>query len=1537
MKPAFSSFLLLLLAAPALSQNEAEPYFSLSSSRTFPSNSRTTVALSASNLDSLEFRVYRVDDPVQFFQQIDDPHQFGGHVEPPRREPTLLERIHSWKHGLRTEVRRSLRAQFSESPSAHLTKALPHQPAKQGDPGTYYAETPLLNSSQLVHSFVQPVAGHSRWDSETVDLGIKDKGVYLVEAVRHDLRAYTIVVVTDVVMVTKTGKGRVVNLMVDRNTGEPISGAKVWLLRRDGRKSQADTDLQGLSELKIDDARPDDVRVVGRRGADFAFNTLSTYAFQANTGQWQGYVYTDRPVYRPGHTVHFNAIVRFATVDGLEVPTGKTLSVDVQDSDQKSVYNKTLTVGPSGSIHDDIVLSPTATLGYYSIEIKGGESLMSGNFEVQEYKKPEYEVHVSYSKPRILQGESVEATIDSRYYFGEPVAGAKVEYAVYRDRYFFPIWYDPTDDDHGSQPADDDSNGGDQLSQGEGTLDADGKLKITVDTKVSEHKYDYIYRVEARVTDQADREITGRGWFVATYGSFVLNLEPDRYMYQPGAVAKITVESRDYDNKPVPAKAHVELSEYDYRNLDKFSALASADVDTGPNGSGTVPMNIPQRGGSYRLRVTARTPEGRDVVDETYTYVSGGSVWESEFESREGNNVKIIPDKKTYQAGDTAKVLIVTGKANTPVFVSVEGRDLKQLKLLRSTDSTLTFEVPVTAADEPAMRIAAGFVRKGSFYRGEKYLRVPPVSHQLNVKMSTDKPQYLPGQAAQYSLDVSGADGKPVPHAEFSLGVVDEAIYGIRKDTTQDILDFFFGSVGNNVYTDDSIQFYFNGEAGHRRMRLSELHPSRRLAQLKPDRLVQPKIRKVFPDTAFWSTAVVTDAAGHATAKVEFPDSLTTWRATARGATPDTRVGSGTMKTIVRKNLILRLAVPRFFVQGDEVVVSALVHNYLTTDKTARVSLDVTGLEVVDGASKDVQIPSRGEVKVDWRVRAKQVRSATVIGKALTDEESDALQLDLPVNVPGVKLTLSRGGVLSGANSAEYDLTFPDKTEPGSRSLSIRVAPSLVRSLFSALDYLTSFPYGCVEQTMSGFLPDIIVRKVVTDLGLKTTIDQAALQEKINTGLDILTKFQHQDGGWGWWQTDDSHPFMTAYVVAGLSQAQAAGVKVDPEIIQKGAAWIQQDFAADTKLAYDLRAYMQYALTVAGQADAKGLSQVYDQRTNLSPYGLALLGLALENAKDQRASEIVTALEREAKQDEQQAWWPATRDEMLDFSADATPEATAYVVKFLSHQHATSPLLPKAAVWLMEHRNEGYWWSSTKQTAMVIYGLSDYLKATNELNPNLNLTVTVNGTPALTRKFDSSTDPAAPELILDETKLQPGVNHIRISTAGEGRLYYSTSATYYSTDEKLQKTGTVSLNILRDYFRLVPGKKGEKIVYDTVPLTGPAAPGDIIAVRLTVTGSGWNYVLTEDPIPSGTEFIERDNVYELRDRPVWWGYNFTRRELHDDRMALFNTRLDQGQSQYFYLLKVVNSGVFHVSPARVGPMYQPGIFATTERRQLEVK
>jgi alpha-2-macroglobulin len=358
---------------------------------------------------------------------------------------------------------------------------------------------------------------------------------------------------------------------------------------------------------------------------------------------------------------------------------------------------------------------------------------------------------------------------------------------------------------------------------------------------------------------------------------------------------------------------------------------------------------------------------------------------------------------------------------------------------------------------------------------------------------------------------------------------------------------------------------------------------------------------------------------------------------------------------------------------------------------------------------------------------------------------------------------------------------------------------------------------------------------------------------------------------------------------------------------------------------------------VSGHANRQTLEQLYEHRDGLSSYGLAILGLAFETVNDQRAAAIASQLVKNVRENASEASWPANRDEMLDFSAAVTPETTAYVTKILSHEQPDSPLLPKAALWLVNHRNEGFWWSSTKQTAMVIYGLIDYVKATKELNPDLKASIRINGEAVGSAQFGSDNLAGTDSIVVDESKLRSGNNEVEIQSSGTGRLYYSVSGDYYSNEPKAQNQGTIALNVLRDYYKLVPEKSGGEIVYDLQPLNGPVAQGDVLAVRLTVTGSEWRYLLAEDPIPAGTEFVKDDNLYHLRNRPPWWQYWFTERENHDNRVAIFDSWFNHEQRQYFYVLKVVNPGLFHVSPARVQPMYQPEYQATTGATTLEVK
>jgi uncharacterized protein YfaS (alpha-2-macroglobulin family) len=807
------------------------------------------------------------------------------------------------------------------------------------------------------------------------------------------------------------------------------------------------------------------------------------------------------------------------------------------------------------------------------------------------------------------------------------------------------------------------------------------------------------------------------------------------------------------------------------------------------------------------------------------------------------------------------------------------------------------------------------------------------------VQLLPSKPQYQPGEAASYTIKATDSSGKPIA-AEFSLGVVDEAIYAIKPDATPNIMNAFYGRVYSKVSTDTSLTYYFTGQAGKRAMQLANARPSRGVAQLKPERLVQPKVRKAFPDTAYWVADVNTASNGQATVHFNYPDAITSWRATTRGVTQDTMVGGAVANTIVRKNLMVRLVVPRFFRRGDEIMLSTIVQNYLPSDKAARVSMEFEGLQVIDGGTKDVNVPSRGLMKVDYRVRVLNVDSARVLGKALTDVESDAMELTLPVVPFGVKLAIAKSGSIAGGGISDtvQPLTFPPGAEAVTRKLTISVNPSVAGTVFAALEFLTSYPYGCTEQTMSSFLPDVLVANAMQKLGVKSSIDPQTLKKQVQAGLDRLYTYQHPDGGWGWWQTDDSHPFMTAYVLAGLSQAKAAGFEVKQDAIDHGRGWLKPYFDRSQKVKTDLRAYMAYALVLSGTHDTAVLDSVWAQRLTLTSYGKALLGFAMLEMNDTRAAELTKQLEGEARQDDSQAWWQTDTNYLMDFAGDTTPQATAYVLKLLTHTAPNSPLLPKAAVYLVNHRDEGYYWDSTEQTAMVIYGLTDYLARTQELKPNYSVEVQANGKTVATKKFTAA-DALAPAtaIALNAAQLAPEDNQIRIAKTGDGRVYWSLRGEYYSNEAKVVNTGSFKLSVARQYYKLGTAQKDNRIVYRLDPLAGAVEVGDTLAVRITVGGNDWKYLMIEDPIPSGTESIARDDLYELDEKPDWWGRWSSYRELRDDRTTFFNLNFPQGQHEYVYLLKVVNPGVFRVSPTRVEPMYQPEYLATSDALTVTVK
>lgn len=1523
--------LVMLLASPVVAQESDSVFFGLTANRTFAPGEKAVVQLWAQNVRSLDLRLYRVDKVAEFLGNLPDPHSFGNNVAALPKERTPIERFHRFKRNLRTRAQLFLRSQFTlaareEWQARDLKKtqqSVERANQRSTDKGASFASIPILNEKLLIKSWKEAITTKQRWDEQVMDVPVKEPGLYLLEATDGKLRAYTLVSVSSMAVLSKTEPGKSIARVLDRISGRALEGVEVDFRAAGKSYGIVKTDAQGFARF----AAPEQLNflVVASKGKDVAFDALNEYSLNTDDSRRSAtYIYTERPVYRPGHKVFFKAVVRRPSQFGWELPKFTSMDAEVSDSSGKAIWRKSLSVSSFGSVHGELDLPITASLGYYGIKLSAGSVDGYGSFQVEEYKKPEYEVKVKTARPRVLQGDTVEATISGRYFFGEPVKGAKVTYTVRKARYY-PYWYEPIESEDGGEGQEGGEGGdtndfftGEQGEEVSGRLDDNGELKVKLPTPIIDQ--DYLYRIEAKVMDEGNREVIGYGLLTVTHGTFMASVAAERYVYEPNSTGSFNVMLRDYDGKPIQADFRTELRRWSWRDANNIKILESSSGRTDSNGSAKVSFRLPE-GGSYLVSVTARTPEGRDVQGDTYVWVSGGA---SIYNGGDQERIQLITDKKKYAPGDTAKILVLTGQPDTDVWITLEARGIVESRAIRGSDSSgFTFEVPIKAEFAPNVNMTASFLKAGKLYEGRKMLRVPPVEKELSISLTPSKQEFKPGEPARYDVEVKDNKGQPV-RAELSLGIVDEALYAVQRDMTQAPLSVFYGNRYSEVSSSNSLSYYFRGEAGQKAMRLAKLRPS--LGQLKPDRVGDPRVRKAFPDTAFWTADLITDSAGKGKVDFSFPDALTMWRSTARAFTADTKVGQSVNRVIVRKNLMLRTVNPRFLMEGDETSIGVIVQNYLSSAKSTKVSLTATGVDLLDGNERQVTVDSKGTAKVEFRLRVKPGKESVITAKGITDEESDAMEITLPIKPYGTLLSDGRSGALSERESAKVTL----KATGGNRSIEVSLAPSMAGSILGALEYLTAFPYGCTEQTMSSFLPNVTVKQAMDQLKIKSNVNPEELRKKVTAGMERLLDYQHGDGAWGWWKNDESHPFMTAHVIAGLKEARAAGYDVNEDAIDRGEKWLRAEFRRQADAKVDLRSYIAYAL-----GKKEDVESVWPSRSKMSSYGLAFLGLALDRLKDPRALEVAQSLESTVVQDASGARWPGTRDPLLDFVNDITPETTSYVLKLLARSRPDSPLLPKAAIWLVTHKDQGQYWNSTKQTAMVIYGMIDYLKVSGELKPDISATVRVNGKDVLSKDFGE-----ADAMSLQPVRIQVPAgdsNDIEVSVRGKGRVYWNAQATYYSLEENRKPTLGNSMSANREYFRLVPRENAGTTTYELEPLAGDIKPGDTIAALLTVKAPNWSYILIEEPIPAGFELVTKDNTYNLSGKPSWWRYSWAQREYRDDRVAFFRTYFYDQDNTFFYVMKAVNPGKFRVPATRVQPMYQPQEVATGKSALLEVK
>ncbi|MFP5501223.1 MAG: alpha-2-macroglobulin family protein, partial [Candidatus Sericytochromatia bacterium] len=1106
--------------------------------------------------------------------------------------------------------------------------------------------------------------------------------------------------VSRLALVTKRSDDQLLAYAVDLVSKHPVPGARVQVLGGPAGVS----DASGL--VRLNGALPGgNATIVGSHEGSHAI--ARAWHYPAGEGL-RLYAYTDRPVYRPGQTVYFKGIVRHQREARYRPAAGTRVTARVKDAKGTLLLTRQFTVDAASAFNGEVALPPEAPLGEYAIELTGpSESYEQIAFKVSDYRKPEFKVEINPAKGRYTMGQTADVHLLANYYFGAPVPGAKLLVTVYSA----PLYWerDPDADffaGYTAEPGLEPYWGyGDVVHQVEGTTDSEGKYHFKMPLERPAEGGDgwigsRVYTVSVEAMDAAQRPVKARNSFHVTQGDVRLKLETEQSVYTGESGIAVQAKVQTYEGEPVQAGIQVkaerlvweekETKEGDQYTETRRETVWSGELQTDEHGTGR--LVIPSLGeGSYEITATTRDGRGNEVTDRTWAWVAGEDATAGSYRY---DALQVITDKKVYRPGDTAKVLVVSPVADLSVLLTIEGTKLHSARVVRMKGTSAMIEVPVTEAYQPNAFVVATAVNGKEYMVTERSLNVLPEEKFLQVAVTTDKSRYEPGEKATYTIETRDHAGRPVA-ADVSLGVVDEAIYAIEPETTADIRAFFHGPRWNHVSSSHSFAEDYSGG----------------LDKNAPD----PRVRAKFEDTAAWFPSIKTGPSGKAVVEVQLPDNLTTWVATARAATLQTQVGTARHNVVATKDLLVRLETPRFVVEGDRAEISAIAHNYTETEQEVELSLAVTGLVLEDARPKTVAIAPGDAQRVAWSARVESVGEATATVKARSNTAGDAMQLPFPAKPFGAPGFDAAAAEASGASAAGMTIELPAGAIPATTRLEVQLRTNPLPTILAAVDYLHQYEYGCVEQTMSRFLPDVALPRRLAPLGAPLGDRFAGQDQRVKDGVQRLVGMQRGHGAWGWWSHDEGDVLMTSYVLYGLAEARRAGAAVPQDAARRAADYlvrtlpkIGQDLytrhTVSRDAGADTRAFALFALAWWDKAPRAEIDRLWADRQGLSPFGLAQLTHVLGQTGDPRRFEALDMLEAKAVVEGIQAHLPADAPEFA--WQDNSVEATAYGLRAYLAVSPEAAMVPKMVRWLEAQNTRGYW-VSTKDTGAAAIALAE--------------------------------------------------------------------------------------------------------------------------------------------------------------------------------------------------------------------------------------
>lgn len=1021
-----------------------------------------------------------------------------------------------------------------------------------------------------------------------VSLGAMKPGLYVLQLVQGRVEGQVLVVVSDLSVQVKQTDGAALVRVAGRDQ-RPREGARVRSFSAAGPGPTGVTNQRG--EVLLETSEPKLI-VLAQVEEDLAVVDTDFYSTLAVSPDV--FIYTDRPIYKPGHRASFRGIVRQpdSFLARLFTPDDRRVKVTVSSQDGESV-STSARVDEYGTFTGTVDV-PGKTTGILEFVAELDERPYQAEARIQDYVKPTFYLEVRADQETIRPGEVLRATVRARRYAGGAPKNTRFDFTLSRTILDTPAWVDDA-----GLGAEGSAVTYGSVSTTEGALsiperiyssaqargagydawstapkfDENGEAVIEIPVPAIEpgdadQPFRYVLSVSAM--DDQDSKASASKPFFFSPSEVLGTLRASTQVIMTGGDANLAVRATTPSGKVFGvAKGHVVfvLEEADGAQNE----VAKQDFETDLDGvwRGAFPKS-----GVGRLRANVRLDDGRgrSWTGDTAILVAG----------RDGEPIVRVPVLTTESLGgdlgpgDTAQLVALFPDAWGPegsehgfAWLTLQGTKIFDTKMVEFEGRTLVYEFPIEKRFGSA--VYASIAYPSSSGRWEERVvpfRVVPKERALGVSIEALRAEAQPLGEQTIEIVVTDHEGRGV-ESQVSVGVVDKAIYALQREFRPHILDFFYPLVRNNVTSFQSLDFQGYGYGELLALARGDIL-GHAFASVKPPTVEEKE------DTAFWAASVRTAKDGRATVRFRLPANQTLWTVTVVAADDAGRFGESTGEFATRGRVSVVTAVPQFLRVGDEARGSVRIAKGEKAKVAPKVNVTWKSSGAVAAAHASPTVALEDEVVTPLALEATQIGDA-LVGVQVTGDEVDVSdRRRIPVRSDAIEEVVAverfGGGVLT--------LDVPAGAEVVASE--VELLPTTVAVALANLRSLLSYPYGCLEQRVATTIPNIAVYRTLETAKVMSSLDTnsrallAEARSRAVRGTAQILDLALPGGGFTWFNGYDTPSLeLTLIGLDGLAYAKEAGLvpATEPAVV-RSLKWL----AEQTPSSPELTAMQTYVL-----------------------------------------------------------------------------------------------------------------------------------------------------------------------------------------------------------------------------------------------------------------------------------------------------------------------------------------------------------------------